>query len=706
MNRWSLLITQYRWAVLLSGIAAMLLSGAWGLSVMNHLGSGGFSDPSSESIHVDQVLKEKFGKQSPDIVVVFTRPESRTLESMGDTIGASLNGIDSSLLAQPIITYWNTPLGSSYLRSKDGNKALALIYVAGDENQRISSFNKIAPSLHIPGIDSTLTGFSTLADEIDNQSKADLTFAESLSIPITLIILVVIFGGIVAASLPLLVGILATLGSIAALRVLTEISDVNIFAINVASLLSLGLAIDYGLFIVSRFREELIKSNNTNIALSNTLNSAGRTVGFSALLLICAFAGTLIFPQSMLRSLGFGAMSAVAMAAVLSLTILPAALSILGHRISKWSWHKDAFERGERRAQRFWSRTTKVALRYPALIAATILSLLVLLATPIIGIKLNDIDVTALPSDSPARIGAESISAEFPATNSGVIVLAQTNNGEPALTSSIQQLYNDISNVAGVTSVVLTGSQDGITVLQAQLSVPDRSQTAISVVDNLRELKTPEEIDIEIGGMTAITADSVSAITDRLPIMLAIMALATILLMLLAFGSIILPLKAVFVAFLSLGATFGILTFIFYDGHFANILGISQGPLAAGMVVLVVAVIFGLSTDYEVFLISRIVEAKNPHTSTEEAILVGVTKTGRVVTAAAILLMLVTGAFALSALTPMRFIGIGMIIALTIDATLVRMLLVPTLIKLMGRANWYGPAFLQKRPPINVSAVP
>ncbi|WCT05812.1 MMPL family transporter [Rhodococcus qingshengii] len=705
MNVWARVILRRRWTILLGTIALVLIAGAWGSTVMNKLGAGGYSDPGSESMQVERIVQEHFGRQTPDAVAVYTVPDGHTLDDIGDDISRSLDSIDPSLLDRPVLTYWNTPAAAPYLRSHDGTQALAVVFAAGDENERIAAFDEIEPHLRVPGIDTDVTGFTALATAINDQSERDLVFAESLSLPVTLAVLVLVFGGLVAASLPVLVGALSVLGALASLRLISEFVDVNVFAVNIASLLGLGLAIDYGLFIVSRFREELAREGaDTPTAITRTLATAGRTVAFSALLLMCAFAGTLVFPQSMLKSLGFGAMSAVAVAAAMSLTMLPAALALLGHRISTWSWRTDAFEHGEARAQRFWGTVTSAVLRRPGVIAAAIITALLLLAAPVTGIKLGDVDHTALPPDSSARIGAETVAAAFPAANSGVLILATGTDDTTPPSDAITALRGAVADVDGVTNVAVVGANDAVTVLQAQLSVPDRSQAAMAAVENIRDLPAPDGVDLQIGGLSAITADGVDAIIDWLPVMIAIMAGATLLLMLLAFGSIVLPLKAIAVAFLSLGATFGILTLIFYDGHLSHLLGVSEGPLAAGMVVLVISVVFGLSTDYEVFLISRMVEAKHAGASTDEAILIGATRTGRVVTAAATLLILVTGAFTLSELTPMRFIGIGMIIALALDATLVRMLLVPALVTLMGNANWWGPAFL--RTPAAPAALP
>ena len=695
MNRWAALVLRSPWLVLLLTAGFVVAAGAWGAGVAERLGSGGYTDPGSEAVRVEHLVEDMFGRQSPDVVAVYTAPPGRTVDDIGPDVSTRLAGIDPTLLDRPVVTAWNTPALAPYLRSADGNRALALVFVAGDESGRLAAFPDVAEQVTVPGVQTELTGFAALADEINTRSERDLLWAESLSLPITLVVLVLVFGGLAAAALPVAVGVLAILGALACLRVWSIFTEVNVFAVNIATLLGLGLAIDYGLFVVSRYREELAHTDPAT-ALTRTLGTAGRTVGFSALLLICAFAGTLVFPQASLRSLGFGAMSAVAVAAAMSLTVLPAALALLGHRIGAGSWRRDAFERGQARAERFWTRVTRVVLAHRGLVAVTVTAVLLLLASPVLGVRLTDVDHTALPPDSPERVSVERVAEEFPAVGSGVVVVVRGADGRPPATSAVTSLREQITAVDDVAQVVVAGSRDDVTVLRAQLVVPDRSQPAMTALAEIRALDPPDGTEVLLGGQTALTADGVDAIVDRFPLMVAIMVLATVTLLLIGFGSLLLPLKAVFVAALSLGATFGILTWVFQHGHLAGLLGVGTGPLAAGMAVLVVAVVFGLSTDYEVFLISRMVEAHRAGADTDEAVLVGAGRTGRVVTAAATLLILVTGAFTLSSLTPMRFLGIGMIVALVIDATLVRMLLVPALVGLMGRANWWGPRWLQR----------
>ncbi|AHH16739.1 membrane protein, MMPL family [Nocardia nova SH22a] len=689
MTRWARLVGTRPKLVLLLAIGFAVLAGLFGADVQHRVSAAGFADPGSESAQVDQVVTGELGRQNPDVIAIYTAPAGQDLDALGSRVRAAVDGIDPALLAQPVQTYWTTgPPRQALLRSADGRQGLAVVFAAGDDNQRIAAYHDIAAALRIPGVDVRFTGYSALADEIDTQSRHDLVLAESLSLPVTLAILVLVFGGVVAAGLPLLVGILAVVGSLGAVGALTHVTEVSVFAVNVASLLGLGLAIDYGLFVVTRYREELAAGAAVPDAVTRTLATAGRTIGFSALLLACAFAGTFVFPQAVLRSLGFGAIAAVLLAAGLSLTVLPAALVLLGDRIGAWSWRRDAFERGQRRAERWWGRIVDAVVRRPGLVAVTVGGLLLVLATPLLGVRLGDVDHTALPAGNSVRAGVDELAARFPAAGSGATVLLR-GDGAPPNSAPTAAATKAIGAVPGVHDVQRMATVNDAVVLHVALDDPDRSPAATGTVTRIRDLDLPDGIGMQVGGDTAATVDSVAAITSRMPLMIAVMVLATVVLLGAAFRSAVLPLKAVVLAALSLGATFGILTWIFCRGHLADALHVSVGPMSAGMMVLIIAVVFGLSTDYEVFLLSRMVEARRAGADTVTAVRTGTVRTARVITAAATLLVFITGAFTLSPLTPMRFLGLGMILALIIDATLVRMLLVPALVTLMGPVNWW-----------------
>jgi len=662
--------------------AIMVACGLFGADTADRVSSAGFSDPGSESALVENLVREHFGPQTPDVVALYTAPRGRTIDEVAPRVRAALDSIDPALLQRPIETPWTSLGKSRLLRSDDGTQALALIYLAGDENRRIHAFTDIQAALRPPDVPTQLSGYSALATEINERSVRDLVRAEMISLPLVLAILVVVFGGLIAAALPLAVGVLTVLGALGTIRVLTEFTEVSIFAVNIASLLGLGMAIDYGLFLVSRFREERAAGRDVAAAVTRTYATAGRTVAFSALLLICAFAGTFVFPQAVLRSLGFGAIAAVALAALLSLTVLPALLVLVGHRMAPAP--------AQPRTERFWGRVVDAVLRRPGAVALGAVAVLLLLAAPLAGLRLGDIDHRALPADSPSRATVEELTEQFPAAGSGITAVLRGEDGPPQ-SAAVESMSGAIAAVPGVRTVLQVGRADNLVVFHAFLDVTDRSDAAADAVHAVRDLEPPPGAHLLVGGDTAATVDSVDSILRDMPWMMLVMVAATLILLSAAFRSIVLPLKAVVMAFLSLAATFGVLTWIFCDGNLAGFFAVSTGPIAAGMLVLIIAVVFGLSTDYEVFLLSRMVEAHDNGADTTEAARIGTVRTARVVTAAATLLVIVTGAFALSPLTPMRMLGIGMIIALIIDATLVRMLLVPATVRLLGAANWWSP---------------
>jgi uncharacterized membrane protein YdfJ with MMPL/SSD domain len=516
-----------------------------------------------------------------------------------------------------------------------------------------------------------------------------------VSLPIVLVLLLFVFGSLVAAALPVLVGGAAVLGSLGILHAIALHHEVNSFAVNVASLLGLGMAIDYGLFTVSRFREEHRAGRAPADAVRRTVATAGRTVAFSATLLAIALAGLLLFPQGFLKSLAYGGLAAVALAATLSLTLLPALLAVLGPRVDRLPVRLR--RRAARESGAGWTRLAGLVLRRPVLVAVPLLAALLVLAAPVRGVQFGETDERALPAADPARQALEALKADFPALSStGVDVVLRGAGGAPDA-AAVRAFSSAVQKVPGVAAVNPAGAGRDVRVLTATLTDRDPfSASARDAVRGIRALPAPAAIEVLVGGTTARNVDGLDATADRLPLMIGLLVGATLLLMFLAFGSILLPIKAVLLSALSLCATFGALVWIFQNGHGAGILGVTPAPPEVGIVVLMAAVVFGLSTDYEVFLLSRMVEARTRGASTAEAVTTGLSRTGRVISAAALLLIVVTGAFALSSVTTMRFVGVGMIIALVLDATLVRMLLVPALIGLLGDAAWWAPGPLRR----------
>ncbi|MEU8242776.1 MMPL family transporter [Actinoplanes missouriensis] len=701
---WGTRVARLRWSVLVVALVAVLGAGVWGVGVFDRLTEGGYSDPDSESARAADVVATALGGQSGDVIAIYT-PDRGTIDdaALAKRITARLGELPGGAVVSTA-SYWDDK--APQYAAADRSSAAAVITLAGDDDaEKMSSYADIEESLGVPGAHLQLAGSVPLSHASNERSADDLVLAEMISLPIVLVLLLFIFGSLVAASLPVLVGGAAVLGSLGVLHTVALTHEVNSFAVNVASLLGLGMAIDYGLFMVGRFREEQA-AHPTAEAIRRTVATAGRTVLFSATLLMTALAGLLLFPQGFLKSLAYGGLAAVFLAMLLSLTLLPAILAILGPRVDKLPVRLPA----RSSTGSGWSRLAGVVLRRPVLVALPILAGLLVLALPIGGVRFGENDERVLPPDDPSRVAIETLKADYPQFSTGGVQIvvrgAGVGAGQPAESaqqdgdegvSDISGFSDAVSGVAGVTGVTTTGAAEGVVVLNAALADPDPfSAAARQAVDDLRALPAPDGADVLIGGATARNVDSIAAIAAKLPLMIGLLAGATLVLMFLAFGSILLPIKAVVMSALSLTATFGILIWIFQDGHGAGLLNVTPAPLEAGIVVLMAAVVFGLSTDYEVFLLSRMVEARVRGATTAEAVTIGLTRTGRVISAAALLLIVVTGAFALSTVTTMRFVGVGMIIALLLDATVVRMLLVPAVLALFGDAAWWAPGPLRR----------
>ncbi|MFZ2528819.1 MAG: MMPL family transporter [Rhodococcus sp. (in: high G+C Gram-positive bacteria)] len=698
MNRWATTVVTRRWWVLGLAVLIVAVAGAWGTGVFGKLSSAGFYDPNSESYQAAVIVEENFGPQTTDIVAMYTAPEGRTVADIEPEVTAVLDRFAAEVPTQTINTYWSAaPPANQLLLSKDGRSVAATITLSPDAGVSVGTFDSLLPKLEVPGIESQFAGTSVVAVAFTSTLERDLLRAEAIAIPITLALLVIIFGGLTAAAVPVFVGVLAVLSALATLRLLTMITDVSSFALNVTSLIGLGLAIDYGLFIVSRFREELDGGADTAAATRRTILTAGRTVMLSGLLLICAFAGMLVFPQAVLRSLGLGAIAAVLSAALLSLTAIPALLAILGPRINSLTWNKNAAHRGEARARRFWGSVVVAVMRRPAVVAVTIVAGLLVLAFPVLRASFGEVEYTALPENAPARVATQTLLDDFPSTGNGATLVLRGTDGTPPSPAAVSEVSRAAARVDGIAQALTVASNADVTIVQAVYAQGvDGTARAGEIVHELRAVEVPAGTELLVGGNRAMVDDGNAAIAQWLPVMIAIMVVSTLILLFLAFGSVVLPLKAVAMAALSLAATFGVLTWVFQLGHGAELLGVTASPLEPSFVVLILAVVFGLSTDYEVFLMSRMVEARAAGATTEEAVKFGTERTGRVVTAAALLLIVVTGAFTISGLSIMRFLGVGMILALVIDATVVRMLLVPSLVKLMGDANWWAPAWMKR----------
>ncbi|MEV0900602.1 MMPL family transporter, partial [Actinoplanes sp. NPDC049802] len=688
---WGSRIARLRWPVLVVALVAVLGAGLWGFGVFGQLTEGGYNDPDSESARAAEVVAAATEGRSGDVIAIYT-PEQGTIDdaALSKRIKERLASLPRSAVTAQT-SYWDKKAPT--LAAEDRSSGIAVVTLAGaDDADKMKSYAEIEDSFTVPGARVQLAGGIPLAHASSERSTDDLAFAEMVSLPIVLILLLVIFGSLVAASLPVLIGGCAVLGSLGVLHLVALHYEVNSFAVNVASLLGLGMAIDYGLFMVGRFREEQAV-HDTAEAVRRTVATAGRTVVFSATLLMTALAGLLLFPQSFLKSLAYGGLAAVFLAMLLSLTLLPALLAVLGPRVDRLPVRLPF---ASRTSTGGWERLAARVLRRPVAVAVPILIVLLVLAWPITDARFGENDERQLPAGDPSRVAVETLKADFPQFSSdGVQIVVKATGGRKP---DVKAFTDAAGKVTGVTEVAVTGGNgEDVVVLTATLDGTGTfSADARQTVEDLRALPPPANTETLVGGVTARNVDSLEAIGARLPLMIGLLVGATLVLMFLAFGSILLPVKAVVMSALSLCATFGALVWIFQEGHGASLLDVTPTPLEAGIVVLMAAVVFGLSTDYEVFLLSRMVEARTRGATTNEAVTLGLSRSGRVISAAALLLIVVTGAFSLSSISTMRFIGVGMIIALVLDATVVRVLLVPSVLGLLGDASWWAPGPLRR----------
>jgi RND superfamily putative drug exporter len=539
-----------------------------------------------------------------------------------------------------------------------------------------------------------------MTNEYNSQVAHDAILGEAIATPVSLMLLVLIFGGLAAAAIPVSCGLLTVFGSLAALRLMSEVGSVSAFAFNMSMVIGLALAIDYGLFTVSRFREELRTNPDVATAVQRTIRTAGRTILFSGCLMMCAFAGMIAIPVPMIQSLALGAAGAVAIAVLLAVTAVPAALAILGPRVNALSWRKDVVQRSEARAQRLWGGLADWVIPRAIPVSLVITSLLLLASVPAFGLRPAAIDASGLPAHSPTRAAQMTLQAEFPSASAGADLIVQSINGSAPSDAHVSQIVTAARKIDGVRIVARTAQGQGFQLLHAVLAPQDFTVDTWRIIRELRNITPPSGTTILVGGDNAVIADSNSAVVRSFPLMLLIMIGSTLVLMTIAFRSVVLPIKAVLMAAISLTATFGLLTWVVQNGHAAWLFGIEPGPLPFPALVLVVAVVFGLSTDYEVFLVSRMVEARRQGSDTPQAVRTGLVQTGRVITAAAFVMITVVGATAWSHVALARIAGLGMGIAIFIDAAIVRTLLVPSLVTFMGKLNWWMPKvpFRRTRP--------
>ena len=672
-----------RRAVLAAGVAFLLLAGVWGTGVFGKLVGGGFEDPGSESARATEALVEAFGRDAADVVVLYSSAD-RTVDdpTFRRDVEAVLGDLPEGSVTSAS-TFWST--GAPSFVSEDRSSTFVVLGLPGDDDEALeAAYGVVADRLDAAGLETAVGG--AVAGEVTTSEQVgeDIARAEALSLPVLAVLLVVVFGGLVAAGLPLLVGGFSVLGAFLVLQVLSYTTDLSVFALNIVTLLGLGLAIDYSLFMVSRFREELAEGRSVPDAVERTVATAGRTVAFSGLIVTVSLAGLLVFPQMFLQSMGLGGMAAVVVAAVTSLTVLPAVLGMLGERVNAL---RLPFLRRRGAGGAFWGRLARAVLRRPVAVMVSTVGLLLLLGLPFLRIEFGTVDARALPADNEVRVVAEALLADFPGQSTSPLEVAVV--GPPA---DLPSYVSAVEAVPGVAGVTVRGEQGGVTGLTVTQLADPLSDAARDTLAAVRALPAPDGTRVLVGGQTAEFVDLNGSLADRLPVAAVLVVLTMLVLLFLAFGSVVLPLKALVVNVLSLSAVFGLLVWIFQDGNLAGLLGIDTvGPIESTQPILVLALAFGLSMDYEVFLLSRIREQWDLTHDNALAVETGLRRTGGLITSAAVLFMVVVGAFATSGVVFIQMIGVGLVLAVAIDATLVRGLLVPAAMHLMGDANWWAP---------------
>ena len=710
MEKLGRFVVRLRWPVVIAALVFMAVAGAVGGGVADSLSNGGFLDPNAESTLASDLLEDGFGVSDPAVILVVSAPGGSVDDPAVAADGIALTQV---LAAEEGVTaassYWT--LGSPPpLRSFRGDRALVFASIEGDQGEVLDHSAAISDEYRgsFGSLEVLVGGVGPLFSEVQATVEADLARAELIAFPLTAVLLIVVFGSLVAASLPLAMGGLAIVGSLLILQVLTGFTEVSIFALNLTTALGLGLAIDYSLFIVSRFREQLGRGDQTGDAVVATVRTAGRTVLFSAATVAVSLAAMIIFKLAFLRSFGYAGIAVVLMAAIGAVVVLPAILAILGSRVEKGRVRKarqSAVEDG------VWHRVATFVMRRPIPIATAALLFLVVLGLPFLGVNLGQSDDRMLSTTSNARTTGDVMRAEFSAFESAPVDvifpgLADTSEAD-ALAVTLSRL-DGVARVDGPTGSYIAGfnvisggpaygrfTADAGMFFSAIPSVEPNGPEAEALVEEIRSLDVGRTL--LVGGTSAFLHDTKASLLGDLPWTLGVIAVVTFVLLFLMFGSVVVPAKALVLNVLSLSATFGALVWVFQEGHFADLLGVTAtGSLEITMPILMFCIAFGLSMDYEVFLLSRIKEEHDLGADNVASVARGLERTGRIVTAAAVLIAVVFLAFATSEVSFMKMFGVGMTLAVLVDAFVVRATLVPAFMRLAGNANWWAPRWMKR----------
>ena len=681
-------------AIFLLSVTLVLLFGTLGTQVFSRFDSGGYSDPNSDSAKVFEYLEDTFGVKDPAVVI--------TLESSQGSVDneatvAAATSLESNLRnessAENVISYWSAGRNPAF-KSTDGTSAYIFVYLKSDDFTEIDSLGGYYQDKYEGTFQNErirVAGGAVFANAINGRIQDDLKLSEAISIPLTFIMLVLVFGALVASAMPLVIGVTAILGTFFGLYLLTLVTDVSIFALNLTTGLGLGLGIDYALLIVNRFREEITRGISREDAIVNTMRSAGKTVFYSGLTVVLTLISLAFFPMNFLKSMGYAGAIVVALAVVGALIPLPALLMMLGEKVNKGVVRKSGLAPKEDGG---WASLSRFVMKRPIPVVAFSLIVLGLMIAPLNNVKFSQVDSRVLPASDPAYQASAFIEEKFPGQEGNPIEIIFPNAG-----NQIESVNEYAAKLAQVKDIVRVGTPDvkGEAVrLIAVHSMAPRTPEAQDLINRIRAIDSP--IEVLVGGIAADYADTQDGIAQTLPWVFLWIAITVLVLLFLFTGSVLLPIKAIILNFASLAATIGVLTLIFIEGQFTFLVGdfIQTGSLDTSTLVLIAVVAFGLSMDYEVFLLSRIKEEHDAGKSNVESVALGLQKSARIITAAAFILAIVFAAFIISGVTSIKSMGFGIAFAILLDATLIRALLVPALMRLFGDWNWWAPKALRR----------
>ncbi|MBL7489054.1 MMPL family transporter [Frankia sp. AgB1.9] len=716
-------------------VALLFVLGAavLGVGAFGKLLSNGFDDPKSDSTRAANEVDARFGG-TPNLVLLVT---ARSGSVDDPAVAAAGRSLSAELGKEPgvrgVVSYW-TGAGAA-LRSTNGREALVVASVDDDHAKAVVT--KIEKAADDGPITVRPGGRAGVNRDVNAQVTKDLSTAESIAIPITLVLLVVAFAGVVAAALPLGVGLIGILGGFAALSVIGSLTDVSIFAVNLATAMGLGLGIDYALLMVSRYREELaavrrgggepLTGAQKRAAVIATVRTAGRTILFSGATVIVALAVMLVFPPYFLKSMAYAGIAVTLVTMLTAVLALPAVLLLLGERVNALpvSGLIGLVRRRRRTAtpgaagdipretteSPFWRGIATRVMRRPLLAGLPVVALLLLLAAPVLHVSFATPDDRVLNA-APSRQVGDVLRADFGSNVSGAMNIVVNGPTSDATLTSYAAALSRLPGVGRVDSAAgafqhgartsapgpadARFAADGATFLQVVPSIDPMSASGERMAHAARALPAPPGTQVLVGGVSAGLVDGKHAIGSRLPLAIGLIALATFVLLFLFTGSVVLPLKALVLNGLVLGAVLGVSVWIFQDGHLSGLFGFTPGPLDTSMPVLLFCIAFGLSMDYEVFLLSRIKEEHDAGTPNAEAVAAGLARTGRIVTTAALLLAVTFAAFATGSVRFMQMFGLATALAIVLDASLVRGVLVPAFMRVAGDVNWWAPAPLRR----------